>query len=79
MRVGVGEESGEGVLVVGIYARDIGVGDHYVREVAQGLDAMREADGKEGEGEVGRGEERFGGEGRAAVPDSQLVWKWARS
>lgn len=79
MRVGVGEESGEGVLVVGVYARDIGVGDDYVREVAQGLDAVREADRKEGEGEIGRGEERFSGEGRAAVPDSRLVWKGQRS
>lgn len=79
VRVGVGKESGEGVLVVGVYARDIGVGDDNVREVAQGLDAVREADRKEGEREVGRGEERFSGEGRAAVPDSPLVWKGERS
>lgn len=63
------------MLVVGVYARDIGIRDDDVGEVSQGLDAVREADGEEGEGEVGRGEEGFGGEGRTAVPEFGLVGK----
>lgn len=73
--VGVGEEGRERVLVVGVYARDIGIGDDDVGEVAQGLDAVRKADGEEGEGEVGGSEEGFGGEGRTAVPEFRLVGK----
>lgn len=63
------------MLVVGVDARDVGIGDDDVGEVAQGLDAMRKADGEEGEGKVGRGEEGFGGEGRTAVPEFGLVSK----
>ena len=63
------------MLVVGVYARNIGIGDDDVGEVAQGLDAVREADGEEGEGEIGGGEEGFGGEGRTAVPGFGLVGK----
>lgn len=73
VRVCVREERGEGVLVVCVNARDVGVGDDDVGEVAEGLDAVREADGEEGEGEVGGGEEGFGGEGRTAVPGCMLV------
>ena len=75
VRVCVGEEGGEGVLVVCVDARDVGVGDDDVGEVAEGLDAVREADGEEGEGEVGGGEEGFGGEGGTAVPGCGLVGK----
>lgn len=74
MRVRVGKKRGEGVLVVCVDARDVGVRDDDVGEVAQGLDAVREADGEEGEGEVGGGEEGFGGERGTAVPGYGLIW-----
>lgn len=47
------QEGGEGVDVVVVDAVDVGVRDDDVREVAEGLDAVGEADGDEGEGEVG--------------------------
>jgi hypothetical protein len=56
----VGQERGQGVLVVGVDVGDVRVRDDDVGQVAQGLDAVREADGEEGEGEVCRGEEGFG-------------------
>ena len=43
--------------VVVIDAGDVRVRDDDEGEVAQGLDSVGEADGKEGEGEVCRGEE----------------------
>lgn len=55
------------MLVVVVDARDVGVGHDDVGQVAQGLDAVGEADGQEGEGEACRGEEGFGGERGAAV------------
>lgn len=79
VRVGVGEESGERVLVVGVDARDVGIRNDDVGEVSQGLDAVREADGEEREGEVGGGEEGFGGERGTAVPEFGLVVEWKGS
>jgi len=64
----VGEEDGERVQVVVVDARDVGIGDDNVGQVAQGLDAVREADGEEGEGEVGGCEEGAFGEWWTAVP-----------
>ena len=54
------EEGGEGVLVVVVDFADVGVGDYDVGEVAEGLDAVGEADREEGEGEARGGEEGFG-------------------
>ena len=48
-----GEEGGEGVHVVVVDLGDVGVGDDDVGEVAEGFDAVGEADGEDGEGEVG--------------------------
>ena len=45
--------------VIVVDARDVRVRDDYERKVAQGLNAVGEADGEEGEGEVGGGEESF--------------------
>jgi hypothetical protein len=65
----VGQQDGERMQVVVVDARDVGVGDDDVGQVAQGLDAVREADWEEGEGEVGRGEEGAFGEGWTAMPE----------
>ena len=65
--VPVREEYGEGVKVVAVDAGDIGIGDDDVREIAEGLDTVGEANGEEREGKVGGGEEGALGEGRAAV------------
>lgn len=53
--------------VVVVDARDVGVRDDDVWEVAEGLDAVGEAHGEEGEGEVGRREKGIGGEGRTSM------------
>lgn len=53
------EEGGEGVDVVVVDLANVGVGDYDVGEVAEGLDAVGEADREKGEGEVCRGEERL--------------------
>jgi hypothetical protein len=45
------------VHVVVVDFADVWVGDDDVREVAEGLDPVGEADGEEGEGEVRRGEQ----------------------
>ena len=44
--------------VVVVYLRNIGVGYDNIREVLEGLQAMRKANRYEGEGEVGRREKR---------------------
>jgi hypothetical protein len=44
----VRQQNGEGVQVVVIDARDVGVGDDDVGQVAQSLQAVGEADGEEG-------------------------------
>lgn len=62
-----GKEGGQGVLVVVVDVPDVGVGDDDVGKVAEGLDAVRQADWEEGEGEARRGEEGVGREGRAAM------------
>jgi hypothetical protein len=74
----VGEENGEGVQVIAVDAGDVWIGDDDVGEIAQGLDAVGEADGEEGEGEVCGAEEGFLGEWRAAVSIIRvlaMVWK----
>ncbi len=53
----VGEQGGEGVDVVVVDAGDVRVRDDNEGEVAEGLDAVGEADRQEGEGEVCGGEE----------------------
>ena len=63
----VREESGEGVDIVVIDAGDVRVRDDDEREVAESLDAMGEADGEEGEGEVCGGEESGCGERGTAM------------
>jgi hypothetical protein len=55
------------MLVVVVDFRDIWVGDYNKRKVPQTLDAMREADGEEGEREVCRGEEGLRRERRASM------------
>lgn len=67
------------MLVVGVDARDVGIRNDDVGEVSQGLDAVREADGEQGEGKVGGGEEGFGGERGTAVPEFGLVVEWKGS
>ena len=63
----VWEEGGEGVNVVVVDAGDVRVRDDDEGEVAECLDAMSEADGEEGEGEVCRGEEGGCGERGTAM------------
>lgn len=53
----VRQQDGQRVQVVVVDARDVGVGDDDEGQVAQRLDAVREADREEREGKVGRGEE----------------------
>lgn len=62
-----GEQGGEGVLVVVVDLGDVAVGDNYVRQVAQGLDTVSQADGEEGEGKACRGEKGLGRERRTSV------------
>lgn len=54
------EQGGERVLVVVVNLGDVAVGDDDVREVAQGLNAVSQPDGEEGEGEACRGEKGLG-------------------
>lgn len=73
------EEGGEGVQVVVVDAVDVWVRDDDVGQVAEGLDAVGEADGEEGEGEVCGGEQGLFGEGRAAIPGMSVRnWTIAR-
>jgi hypothetical protein len=73
VRVCVWQERREGVLVVGVDAGDVWVRDDDVWEVPQSLDAVREADGEEGEGEVCGGEEGVSREGGTAVPGGSTL------
>jgi hypothetical protein len=52
---------------------DVGVGDDDEREVAEGKDAPRNADGKVLAREAGGGEESFFGEGWPAVAGAAFV------
>ena len=62
-----GEEGREGVDVVTVDLGDVRVGDDDEGEAAQCVDAVGEAGGEEGEGEVGGVKECGLGEGRAAM------------
>lgn len=53
--------------VVGVDLGDVRVRDDNEGEIAQGLDAVGEACGEDGEGEVGGLEELWGRERRAAM------------
>jgi len=52
---------------------DVGVGDDDEREVAEGKDAPRDADGEVLAREAGGGEESLFGEGRTAVAGAVFV------
>ena len=66
MRGREGEDCGQGVPVVLVYAANVGVGDDDEREVSECEDAARNADGEGFAGKAGRSEEGGGGERRAA-------------
>ena len=51
----VGKEGGEGVYIIIVNAGDLRVADDDERKISQGLDAMRETDGKEREGKISGG------------------------
>ncbi|KAJ6782758.1 hypothetical protein PWT90_03633 [Aphanocladium album] len=63
----VRQQDRQRVQVVVVDARDVGVGDDDVGQVAQRLDAVREADREEREGEVGGREEGSFRQRRTAV------------
>ena len=57
------------MLVVVVDLAYVGVGDDDVGEVAEGLDAVREAYGQERKGEARRRKESFCGERRTAMSE----------
>lgn len=58
-----------------MYLRDVRVGDDDEGQIAHGLDARSETDGKDGQGEIGRFVECFGGEWWVAIAVSMLSVK----
>lgn len=59
--------------VIVVYFCNVWIRDYYEGEVAQSLDPVCEADGEEGECEIRRGEEGFGGERWAAMSGEVTV------